>query len=322
VVLFAIDAEKGEGRNLAKRYGAYSYPTFQLVNADGATISRWIGYDRDEVIQNIDAGVADATPIEVRRVRFEREPVAADALALGRYQRALMDYEGAARLLRQAQDLAEDPGTDYRYEIFETHVMGLNSKTIELEAVREAADAVVDYAGHTAQQVVRVAAIMTQLGRARKDDDIMVPYLEAAVEITEGADDAWLQAARLELLVEHALFALDSPERAVELRKQALPEGWQEDAAQLNGFAWWCFENRLNLDEAAALATRAVELSTDRRTKANVLDTLAEISNAQGNPAEAVQYIEAAIDETPNWSHLPKQLARFRKAAGQANHDD
>lgn len=317
-----IDAEKGEGRSLARRYGVSSYPTFQLVNADGATISRWIGYDRDEVIQNVDAGVADATPIEVRRTRFEREPSAADALALGRYHRALMDYEGAVRFLRQAQELAEDRATDHLYEIFETLAMGLRSKTIGVEAVREGADAVMQSPARTAEQVVRVAAFMTQLGRQANDDDIMDPYLEAAVRITEGTDDPWLRDARRELVVEHALFTLDDPERAIELRRQALPEGWHEDAEQLNDFAWWCFENNLNLDEASALALKAVELSTNRRTKANVLDTLAEISNAQGDPAAAVQYIEAAMQESPNWSHLPKQLARFRKAAGQPDRDD
>ncbi len=64
-----------------------------------------------------------------------------------------------------------------------------------------------------------------------------------------------------------------------------------------------------------------MEISSDRRTKANILDTLAEISNARGDPQEAVRYIEAALEEAPNWAHLHKQLARFRKAAAQRARD-
>jgi len=266
-------------------------------------------------MQNVDAGVRDPTPLEARRARFERQPGAADALVLGRYHRALMDYERAAGYLRTAQELASDASVDHRYEIFETLVLGLRSGSVALDAVREAADAVNGNERRRPEEVVRVAAVMTQLGRARDDNDLMDAYLEAAVAVTETADDAWLQGARSELRVEHALFVLDDPKRAIALRKQTLPEGWQDDAEQLNNFAWWCFENRLNLQEATVLAKKAVELSDDRRTKANVLDTLAEISHAQGDHTSAVRYIEAALEETPDWSHLPKQLARFQKAA-------
>lgn len=302
---------------MAQRYGVVSYPTFQLVNTDGATISRWIGYDKQEVMRFVDAAVADATPIEARRARFEREPSSGDALALGRYHRSLLDYETAGRFLAQAQELATDPSTDHRYEIFETLVLGLRSKRVSQDAVRQAADAVIAYEGRNPEHVVRVAAIMTNLGRSTGDHDIMGPYLDAAVQVTESTDDDWLQRARREILVEHALFSLHDVDRAIRLRKELMPEGWEENPLQLNSFAWWCVENEVNLDEATALANRAVDLAGDRRTKANVLDTLAEISYAQGDPDEAVRYIESALELTPQWSRLPQQLARFKAAAVQ-----
>ncbi len=317
-----LDAEKGEGRGLAKRYGVSSYPTFQLVNAEGATISRWIGYDKAEVMENVDAGVADPTPIEARRARFERKARSADALALGRYHRALMDYARAGDFLRQAQELAEDPAVDHRYEIFETQVLGYRSNSVPLDAVREAADAVVAHERRAPEHVVRVAAHMTQMGRAADDPDLMDAYLKAAMEVTENTDDDWLQSARGELEIEHALFELDDAARGVVLRKKMMPEGWQYDAEQLNNFAWWCAENGVNLEEAAALAEKAIELAENRRTKANVLDTLAEIRHAQGDHAGAVRSIEAALEEAPNWSHLSKQLARFKQAAAEQRLND
>src|SRR5262245_12640898 len=39
-----IDAEKGEGPDLAKRYGAHAFPTLVIVDAEGEEIDRIVGY--------------------------------------------------------------------------------------------------------------------------------------------------------------------------------------------------------------------------------------------------------------------------------------
>ncbi len=44
VVPIKIDAEKGEGIDIAKRYGVNGYPTILLINSDGAEIDRVLGY--------------------------------------------------------------------------------------------------------------------------------------------------------------------------------------------------------------------------------------------------------------------------------------
>ena len=39
-----IDMEKGEGRDIAKKYGVYSYPTFLFLNGDGELVHKSMGY--------------------------------------------------------------------------------------------------------------------------------------------------------------------------------------------------------------------------------------------------------------------------------------
>jgi tetratricopeptide (TPR) repeat protein len=125
--------------------------------------------------------------------------------------------------------------------------------------------------------------------------------------------------ARKELMADQALHVLRDPERAVALKREAMPAGWRESASDLNGFAWWCFEGRVNLPEAEECARRGVELAAAGKEKAMILDTLAEIVSARGNPQEAVSLIQQAIDQAPDDRYYPRQLERFRTAAGTAS---
>jgi hypothetical protein len=92
-----------------------------------------------------------------------------------------------------------------------------------------------------------------------------------------------------------------------------MPEGWLKNAGQLNEFAWWCFENKANLNEAERLARKSVELAKPGREKANSLDTQAEIVNAKGNTLEAVELSKKAAKESPDSKYFPQQVVRFEK---------
>ena len=53
--------------------------------------------------------------------------------------------------------------------------------------------------------------------------------------------------------------------KALSLKRRSMPEGWMEQAKQLNAFAWWCFENEVDLEEADTLARKGVDLAEVRR---------------------------------------------------------
>jgi hypothetical protein len=95
-----------------------------------------------------------------------------------------------------------------------------------------------------------------------------------------------------------------------------MPEGWLEEADSLNGFAWWCFQNDVNLEEAEELARKGVDLAESGTEKAAVLDTVAEIVNARGDAPEAASLIEQALHETPDDESLQEKLEQFQEATG------
>ena len=94
-------------------------------------------------------------------------------------------------------------------------------------------------------------------------------------------------------------------------RLETRPEGWEEDPGELNGFAWWCFENRINLEQAEDLARRGVELAPEGEEKAMVLDTLAELVFLRGDENEAVALIRQAIEQSPDNEYYREQMVRF-----------
>ena len=158
-----------------------------------------------------------------------------------------------------------------------------------------------------------VAYMTLAVGGKMDAVESMVPYLKRAMQETEGVQDEELQAKRLDLEVEHALLVEKDKPKAVSLKRSSMPEGWMEQAKELNAFAWWCFENEINLEEAEQLARKGAELAGDGKTKAMILDTVAEICNLRGSCKDAVYFIELAIEADPESTYYPKQLERFQK---------
>jgi tetratricopeptide (TPR) repeat protein len=103
------------------------------------------------------------------------------------------------------------------------------------------------------------------------------------------------------------------PEKALSLKRESLPEDWESDPSVLNGFAWWCFENKINLEEAEELAQKAVSISEFGPEQANYLDTLAELVNLRGDAEGAVELIKKALEMNPESQYLKDQLVKFQE---------
>ena len=55
-----FDAEKGEGINIAAKYGVSSYPTFLILDSNGKEVARLIGSDTPEgIIKRVSEAVAN-----------------------------------------------------------------------------------------------------------------------------------------------------------------------------------------------------------------------------------------------------------------------
>jgi tetratricopeptide (TPR) repeat protein len=311
VVLVKFDAEKGEGLELAKKFEVHGYPTFVVANQEAVTMDTWAGYGKEGFIADLGAAVADPTTISEKQARFAKSPTAADAAKLARYHDTRSEHKPAVDLYRKAGAL--DPSNDYAFEILETQTSGFRSGAFTKDEVRMAADAMFASEGQEPIRYIWAVSMLRGVARQAEDPAFTVPYIEPALARTADVADPAFQQQRVSLEVDRALFIEKDKGKAYTLKLASMPEGWKEEPARLNGFAWWCFENDVKLSDAEAFARRGVELSSAGPDRAQILDTVAEICNARGNCDDAVELIRQAMAEAPDSDYYPKQLERFQQ---------
>ncbi len=311
VVLYKVDAEKGEGPELAKAHKVSGYPTFVLATADVEPIDRWMGYSKPMLDEMLDSSMADLSTIDEKRSRYEKSANLKDALVLARYDGAVGDYSSAVSLYEKAGELDSD--SDYSYEIFDATFSGHRRgvEGFDMASMKKTANVAMKTADHG--EMMQVAKMMMYSANKAEDHDLMVEYLKTAVEKTADSKDERVQATRAGMMPAYALHVEKDTAKAVDLKKASMPEGWMQDAGQLNSYAWWAFENQVDLENAKTLAEKGVELAPAGKEKAMVLDTLAEICNSLDNCAEAVELIQMAVAEDPENEFYKEQLTRFQE---------
>ncbi len=309
VVFLSIDAEKGEGVELAKRYGVRSYPNYLLMDAQGAPVYRWVGYGTAEsFIQQLDKGLADPTTLAEKEARFEKNPTAEDAVVLANAAAAASDQKDAAMWYEKASELA---GGGYEMEIFYTKFYGLRSGSFTPDEVVAAADRVM--ADGSEQEKFQVYAAQPFLAKATGNDSLAYRYVESFWnELKDNqSDDPDVKRMRQRVELDHALYIEKDRPKAAQLKYDSMPEGWMDDADGLNEYAWWCFENQVDLKRAERLGRKAIEIAAEGKQKAAVLDTVAQICNLRGKTREAVELAEQAMQNDPS-AYYSKQLEQFR----------
>jgi tetratricopeptide (TPR) repeat protein len=300
---------------MAEAYDVRAYPTYLMLNAEGQLLDRWLGYGKRRFLEHLTLALEDQTPMSARRTRYGAEPTAIDAARLGSFEAAYGEHLKAANYFRDAERLNQDPTRDYRLQVFESIADGLRDRTFTVDHLRRAAEAVVASPHCTPRALLRVAWTCVQVGVREGDPALVVAYMDRALEATAGGHDTDLELSRKILLVEHALHVARDSALAVTYKRETMPAGWMGRTAELNSFAWWCFENRVNLAEAEELARKAVGLAKQGKELAMVLDTLAEICAARGNGQEALALMEQAALQDPQEAHYARQLRRFRQLA-------
>ena len=314
VVLFKVDAEKGAGVDIARNHRVEAYPTFILTNSEGMTIDRWMGYDGAESFDNeITAALADPTTVQEKLARFRGEPTARDAKKLAEIRMGEGLYAEAVALFRRAGELSGSTDVSIELATFEALSRGAYSKMFTVADVTDQADRVFAHAATTGRDRLRVLGGMYKVSHMPEAKGAFVPYLATAFEQTANDEDAYVQKKRTALKADYLLHVKGEKKAALKAKRASMGEGWDTHPNKLNNFAWWCFENELNLDEAADMARRGIELADAGEMKGNILDTLAEICNLKGDCGDAVDYIRLAVAEVPENAYFQKQLVRFEK---------
>lgn len=316
ITFFQIDCEKGEGIELAEQFKVHRYPTFVLTNNEAQIIDIWSGYEKEDFIKTLNEATSDLSTIDEKTFRFQSNPTVKDAVSLGRYNSAMGEYKKAIEYYQQAQKLSKDASVDYTYRIFKNIADGARKDIFSFDEALQSADAVLTSKNQDTWNTISVARTISSLARQKEKTDQIEKYLKAGLEASANSQDEDIKRAYNLIMVDFSLYVTGDTARALENKRETMPDGWDKDAGQLNSFAWWCFENKVNLEEAEKLSRRGVELAEPGKQKAMILDTIAEICNARGNTKEAVRLTKLAIAEIPDNEYYVKQLNRFQKILG------
>ena len=314
VVFLDIDCEKGDGPQLAKKYNIRGYPTYIMVNPQGEVTDAWIGYPGPENWAIfVAAGSHDRRTIVEKEKAYEAEPTLALASSLASHASTASNYRAAVDYFAKARELDPANAKDYTKEILYSLYYGSDEKVFTVEEIKAEADLALADENATVEDKVDLAQLITEVAGSIENPDLAVPYLEAALAVSAESTDENVIAGRQEVEISYALIAEKDKPKALRLKRALLEEGWQEDLRTVNRFAYWCFENDLNMVEAEELVAKGIEQAEDDTMRNRFLNTAAEICNATGRTEEAVSHIKRILQTDPDRGFFQRQLARFEK---------
>jgi hypothetical protein len=309
-----IHNEKGEDTDYIYSYDVKGYPTFLFISKNGETLGRWWGYSKDNFLKEMNIALSDPTTITEKKERFVQKPDAKTARALAKYHYTRGELIEAEKYYLAATKY--DTENDYAYDLYDLYRRGFINKIYTKVQLISAADKALASDDVDPRSKLR---IYDQMGGGAilmfpNDEDIL-DYIRKGQVYAANVTDEKLQEYKDRIDISYSLYIEKDTKKAIELKKKSYQEGWQNNANDLNSFAWWCFEHQVNLQEAEKMAERGVKLAEDGSQKANIMDTLAEIVNLLGEPVRAAEIIDEAAKENPDSEYIQKQQVRFRKLA-------
>lgn len=281
-----VDMEKGEGTDIARRYGVNAYPTLLFINAEGQVVHRALGYRDAE--QFLALGVEAADPaknmagLERRYAEGDRSPELMRALieakATSRDPKApemVNEYLAGQKDLNTPEnrqvifDYVNDPASPY-FAVFMEHQPDYVKQFGKEEVASKKQMAVA--------QIARTPTPLTP--------DEAMPQLQKAF----GKD-----AAHYKHLYEMMYYQRLGNRDAFASSAVAYFDKADDVGAQgLNEIAWYFFENvddKDQLKHALKWAERSIALEEQYAN----LDTLAALHYKLGNTKDARKYAEKAI---------------------------
>jgi tetratricopeptide (TPR) repeat protein len=251
VVPIKIDAEKGEGIDIAKKYGVSAYPTIVFIHSNGEEIDRILGYVQAEpFLETVTDYVNGVNTISTMLADVKIKPDNPElqfALAS-----KFMERNNSATALEHFKKLLElDP----------TNKLGHNEEA-------EYNIAIATFKG--SKDPGPVEAFTTKYPKSEMVRSALYTLWRSFTKAKDGEN------ARKYF----SLYIEKNP----------------NDAGMMNNYAWGCAENSINLDHAAEVAKKAVDLSTKDADKASFLDTYATVEFAKGNTDKAIALEQQALD--------------------------
>ena len=282
-----------------------------MANKNGESLHRWWGYSKEMLFEELDLGFSDLTTTAEKEARYKNNPDAKTARLLASFYNTQGEIKKAATFFEDAAKY--DPDNDYAMELFQIYSMGYRKNIYNLQEMQSVADRAVRSTEIDEDAKTGIYAQMTSIIKENPQDEKMLTFLSQGYEYLNKHENSAPKWAKDAINISYALYIEKNIEEAVKLKKLSYEDGWEDNPGDLNSFAWWCFENKINLDEARKFGQKGIKLAQPGREKAMILDTVAEIVNLDGSPKEAIVLMEQALTEDPENEYYQKQLERFRK---------
>jgi len=194
-LVFRVDAEKGEGPDLAKKYGVDGFPTFVFVDAAGEELDRHVGYAPKEKFLPVLADIKAGNHLKGLREKVAKDP---------------KDAVTQAKLGIKLAPLGEDEAWEHLEKAVELDAKDANPSTIDarfwlavLEMKRDSSpDSLAAFAKKYPEHPSAVDAhrILVMIARQQQDEDAQVASLEVIVKKAPDAQSrnelSWLLATR------------------------------------------------------------------------------------------------------------------------------
>lgn len=292
-----VDAEKGEGVELAKRFGANGFPTLVIVGTDDQEIDRIVGYlPPEQFTKEIERILSGKDTLPTLRKAVDASP---DDLAAAFALVQKLAASNAADALTRLEALGERAkGKDRAVEAGVLVALARHDLSAgDRKGALERADRVSLEFGDT--EAAKDATRMSLGLRAGRDAD-PEDALAFAAKMRAAAKDGKLDAATEQTVANLHL-------RAAERAMARAAEAAGDDAQKLNAVAWTCFERHIATEAATGWARKAVEKS---ERDPQILDTLANLLASSKKYDEALSIELEALGALKKDDALVKEFQR------------
>ncbi|MFI5119704.1 MAG: thioredoxin family protein [Thermoanaerobaculia bacterium] len=295
VIPARVDAEKGEGRRIAARYQAFSYPTVLFIDADGDEIDRLVGgYAPSDFRRGGDSILTGKTPLLEGLAKLKASWNADQALLIAN---ALSARRDLPRLRPIALRVVSEEGDLSRPEVLQLFLQLVAVETLQNDQSSETADLIATFLprlGADARRGFFAAALVTGLGKrgdVASARAVTQETLQALGESTAYSADVVAALGAAERQAGNGPEALAAFQRAASLaEKNGAPAGTrverQLDLAEALASAGNTGEAKKTYLGAIAIGALDAQLST----------RAASVALAVKNPAEAVQQARRAVE--------------------------
>lgn len=298
MVHYPLSVTEGEGVELSKKYKVgKTYPVFILTDYIGDVITRWTGFtDSNRFIKQLDTALSNQRTIFLRIEQYNKRPYRDNVIFLARYYNETAEYHKSLKYWKHAKELDFNETLDYNFEIFLNSANAAWNDKIPINDAFAAADTILYVGKSGVQNTRKVIQMLTSLARKKNVTHRLGKYLQWGQKIMAGTKDKRSREIQTDFTADYALYIRKDTSEAIQIKQTSLGESWKTNPDSYYKYGKWCLVRLIDMANAEKYMRKAANKATSGKFKASVLRTLAEICDARGKTAEAIEIMNLCIE--------------------------